>query len=137
MGTPDIRTYPARTIRVLAPDAADIDVDLGFGIHVTRRVTIEGVDRQAIPRHLKDNAAHCLVVLLGGKSLYVTLDVGQHVPVVPARVFLNAKVFNLPADALQSEFKGRMLVDAGWFFSTLVLGGFDLDTVKLVLNGKL
>lgn len=65
------RLYRGRCSRVLTPNLVEVDIDLGLGVHITRRMVL---GHYRVTDGAGDTAMHCLVILVGGKTVLVRVD---------------------------------------------------------------
>jgi hypothetical protein len=63
------RIYRGRVNRVVTPNLLEVDIDLGLGVHITRRIVLNNYTVGDA-----EKAMHCLVILVGGKSVLVRVD---------------------------------------------------------------
>lgn len=134
----DTGLFRARTVRVHAPNVIEATLNLGFGIGVTRLLRLDNVSSDDLDEETRRRAAHCLVVLVGGKSLLAQVaDTQTYAVPVEARVYLNERTygrqvghtFNL-SDAVDP------VLELSPFMGWLGARGFDVDDVKRALNGN-
>lgn len=125
----------AKVVRIQSVNLIELDVDLGFGVSVTRVFTLDGIRVSDVPRDKRREAVHCLVVLLGGKSVFVqpenTLPTARF-----ARVYLDERIHGSPVGLVQHApgFDGPIL-DVSVFFEWLAGCDFSVREVKAILNG--
>lgn len=118
-----------------------VTIELPFDIAVTRIVTLEEVRHTDFDSDdLRDRAQHCLIVLLGGKSVVVApspsgLDRWTSKPTL-ARVYLNERLYGQPV-GFTPELPGctRPVLEVSSFFNSLRAHGFQVGDVKQVING--
>lgn len=131
------RLYRADVVRVQALDAIEVILDLNFGIHLRKRITLEGWSPQTIAPKLRSAAQHCMIVLLGGKSILVLTDDTNRNDTALGRVYL--------AEKLAPDYTGPgLLVPPGLdkpalevttFLQHLSTRSFDKSDVIRLLNG--
>ena len=127
---------PARVSRVRSVNQIELDIDLGFGVHVQKVFTLHGVHVRDVPVEHRSKAVHCLVVLLGGKRVFVQPD-----SLAPdarfARLYLAEKIHGSPVGLVQhAPGFDRPILDVSMFFAWLADSGFALDEVTAALNGR-
>jgi hypothetical protein len=133
------RLYNARTVRVYSHDSIVADIDLGFGAHVHRRVFIAGVPAR-VQMGVKNEAYHCLVVLLGGKNLLLEVSATPSDQPFCAKVYLDERVhgspvgMTCPSGATVSP--DNLRLDVGAYYVWLGQRGYDLGVLKETLNGR-
>ena len=59
------RLYTGKTVKVLSTNCIEVSLDLGFGLHLNKRIVLEGVNNRTIPKKLRNAAQHALIVLVG------------------------------------------------------------------------
>lgn len=132
------RVYPAKTRTVKTLDCVEVDIDLGFQTSVRRRVAIEGVDRMSIPAAIADAAFHCMIILLGGRDLYVQTDDFSAInQAVRARVFVDDP--DVPAATpgmLKPMGFPAPLLEVGTFWRHLSENDFRVGVVHDAFNRK-
>ncbi len=64
------RIYRGRVGRVLTPNLVEVDIDLGLGVRVLRRIVLNNYSIGSDA----SGTMHCLVILIGGKSVFVKVD---------------------------------------------------------------
>jgi hypothetical protein len=131
------RVMRAKMIRVHSHDVVEVDLDLGYGTHVHRRLIIEGIDRHSIPKEQRDAAFHSMLVLLGGRTkLLVQTDDFREDGPFRARVFLDQKVELPPPGTMHAPYGMReQRLEVGQFFSWLAKQGYSKDAVVRTLSG--
>ena len=133
------RVVPAKTIRVQHLNCVEVSLHLDFGVKLDRKVHIEAIDQQAIPHKLRHKAKKAMVVLVGGKSLFVHTDnTMTQDGYIKGRLFLNEKVYAPPDDVMFTPFgfdPSIALLEVGSFFNWLREREFDVGVLKEVLNG--
>ena len=130
------RLYPARTVRVQAPDSIEVDLDLGYGTHAHRSLLIAGIDRKVIPAELRDAAYHAAVITLGGKQLLVHTEDFLMNGAFIARVFANFPIKGSVETTLVPGTTERR-VEIAHFFKWLTTVDYALEPLKRALNGGL
>lgn len=137
------RTFRARTVRVHSPNRIEVDLDLDFGSRLKRTFLIEGLVLNDVPEALRQDAKHCLVVLVGGKNLVVRpnpreRDRWHRISDLHARVYLrDVDVHGEPVGYVPGgvpESSGPVL-EVGPYMSWLQSQGFDVERVKETMNG--
>lgn len=123
--------YHGRTVRVLALDRVLVALDLGMHVALDRVFSIAGIDQDRVPPALRTEALHCLVVLLGGKRILVSVQDDDD-PI--AHVYLNERVRAGASGLFPVSFDSTPRLDVGLFFMSL-LDDFSVARVKAVLNG--
>jgi hypothetical protein len=138
---PVIKTFPtcvlpASVVRVHYANCLEARMTLGFGVTVTKRVIIEGIDSHRIPPQLRPLAKKAMVILVGGKSILVHADPAVQDGIVQGRVYLNEKVYDAPAGAMLVPYGlDQPLLEIGFFFEWLHGRNFNIEALKGVLNG--
>lgn len=133
---PHTPLHRARTIRVATSNSVILDVDLGFGVHIHRRAVLEGVRQQDIPYRFREEARHCLVVLLAKKKLLVQfVDERPQADPAIARIYLNERVHGNPEGLCNLASEDEPCLEISAFFLSLRRNRFDIEQVKAVLNG--
>lgn len=131
------RVIPATVVRVHHLNCLEVRLQLDFGITITKRVIIEGIDGHRIPPKLRPVAKKALVVLVGGKPILVHTDPAVCDGILNGRVYLNEKVHEAPASALLIPHGfDQPLLEVGFFFQWLLEREFDFTALKAVLNGR-
>lgn len=130
--------YSARTIRVHAPNLVEARVDLGFGVELTRLLRLDNVSTEGLDDDSRARATHCLVVLAGGKRLLVQIDdpsVYQHP--LDCRVYLEERTHGrLVGHTAGLSPSVDPILELSPFMNWLGARGFNVDDVKLALNGN-
>lgn len=130
------QVLPASVVRVHYANCLEARVALGFGVTVTKRVIIEGIDSHRIPPQLRPLAKKAMVILVGGKSILVHADPSVQDGIVQGRVYLNEKVYGAPEGAMCVPYGlDQPLLEIGFFFEWLHGRNFSIDALKGVLNG--
>jgi len=133
------RIYSGRMKRVNGLASIIVELELGFEIKATKTVIVEGVSSVDVPPRLRSDASHCLVVLLGGKEVFVQIagdSDGEQNSAILGRVFLARKVFADPEGMMIPHGLSTPLLEIGTFFQSLKERSYDVDYVKAVLNGN-
>lgn len=130
------RLHRARTVKVLTPNSLEADIDVGFGIKVTRRVKFESIGDRFVPKDLRSRAMHALVVLCGGKDLYVQADPSGVEGCVTGRVFVASRVRSDGPWMFEPYGLETKYLEVSSFMEHLKSVQFDVEEVKRVLNGK-
>lgn len=130
------RLHSAKTIKVLDTNILEAELDVGFGTRVVRRVKLEGIDNKFVPKDAKSRAMHCLVVLCGGKRLFVQADPTVIDGPVIGRVFLEDRVFSDGPWMMEPPDQERKHLEVSTFLQHLKEKDFDVEEVKTVLNRK-
>ena len=133
------RVVPAKTIRVQHLNCVEVSLHLDFGVKLDRKIHIEAIDQTAIPHKLRHKAKKAMVVLVGGKWLFVHTDnTMTQDGYIKGRLFLNEKVYAPPPDVMMTPFgydESIKLLEVGTFFNWLWEREFDIGILKEVLNG--
>lgn len=125
-----MRNFSAKTERAVQPGVIDALIHLPFGIAVSRRIQIEGAP--PCSPGMRKEAMHCLVILCGGKNVYVVTDETQVDWTIRAQVGVRAKSVPPCCEiAVADEF----LLDIGRFLAVIDPGGYPVTEVRAVLNG--
>ncbi len=125
-----MRTFAARTERVVGPGVIDALLGLPFAVFVSRRVEIIGAPE--CPPILSKQAMHCLVILCGGKRLLIAADEDQRSHTIRARVGVLAK---RPPPDCQMHDGSTALLDVGVFLALVQRNGYAVRDVLVALNG--
>lgn len=128
--------HKAKTIKVLATNALEVELDVGFGTRVIRRVELEGIGERFVPKDLKPRAMHALVVLCGGKRLLVQADSNTIEGPVIGRVFLDEPVKTDGPWMLEPQGYEQKHLEVSTFFMHLKEKDFEVEEVKRILNRK-
>lgn len=124
-----------RVVRVHSVNRVEVAVDLGFDVFVNRVFVLEDLRVNDIPADKRRQAVHCLVVLVGGKNVYVQPE-SMSGTAKMARLYLAEKVFGSPVGLVQHiPGLARPLLDVSTFMGWLGGCGFELREVKAVVNG--
>lgn len=94
------RLYQARTVQVLNLNCVLVSLSLNFGISLQKNLVIEGIDGHSVPQHLRSDAKHCLVCIVGGRDLLVHTDASTLDGFLKARVFLEEAAEGMPDGTL-------------------------------------
>ena len=129
------RLHHARVVRVRSLNCLEVDLDLGFGISVMKRIVLEGVDYRGIPKALRSDAKHCLVVLLGGKRVVVHTDQSKQDGFILGRVYLDERVYGKPEGLTVPFGLTEPMLEVGAFYTWLAGKEFDVHLVKVAING--
>ena len=137
------RVVPAKTIRVQRLNCVAVRMQLDFGVQLDRKIIIESIDTNSIPQKLRHKAKMAMVVLVGGKHLFVhTADTATQDGYIHSRLYLNEKVFAPPEGVMMRPFTFDtpdlfpMLLEVGTFFNWLQEREFNVGVLKEVLNGR-
>lgn len=127
---------PAQVVRVHSVTQIDVQLDLGFGVFKRHLFALEDIRVSDIPPALRRDAAHCLVVLIGGKSVLLQPDT-RKVSAKLARVYLTDRIHGSPVGlAMHAPGFDRPVLDVTTYYQWLRGCDFDLDEVRSVLKGK-
>lgn len=124
------RWFSGHTDFVHSPTSLDVRLDLGFGITCLFRVDI---DCRFPSQELLSNAKHCMVVLCGGKQVFVYLDASATGGRSVGRVLIEAKD---PPKECTIEVQGSIMLDVGRYMDWLMESGYPIAIVKAHINGK-
>lgn len=130
------RLVRGQVLRVQNFSTVEILLDLDFGVHVARTVVLEGVNPNLIPPKLRNAAQHALIILLGGKKVFVlTGSCGVAEPVL-GRVYLDDRGRAIEGP-WTSEVPGadQRLLEVSSFMQHLVRANFEKSEIIRVLNG--
>lgn len=139
---PLIRHLPTRVteglvVCVHGVNCIEVRLHVGFGISVTKRIIIEGIDWHRIPPKLRALAPKALVVLLGGKPVLVHTGPEARDGRIYGRVYLNVRTHDAPAEVLHVPHGCEQpLLEVGFFFQWLQARDFDIPALLGVLNGR-
>jgi hypothetical protein len=132
----DTRLYAGRTVKVLSTNCIEVALDLGFGLHLNKRIVLEGIDNRSIPKKYRNAAQHALIILVGGKRLLVHVDDTKQDGYLTGRVYLDEKVYGEPVGMTIPFGRETPLLEVSEFYRWLGDVEFDLKEVKAALNGK-
>lgn len=122
------------TVRVHSVNRIEVNMDLGFGVHISRLFTLDCVVSSDIDHSRKHDAVRCLVVLLGGKKVIVQPE-NEKPTCTFARIFLNEKIYGSPIGLVTNVAKlDRPILDVTPFFLHLAENDFDVQLVYEVVN---
>lgn len=122
--------------RVHSINAVDVILDLRLGVHIEKRIVLEGIEPGSIlPQH-RNNAMKCLIRLLGGKSVLVHTDDSQRDGYILGRIFLTDKIENPPVPLRRPYDMDVELLEVSSFYSWLASKNFDLNQLSFALDGK-
>jgi len=130
------RLYSGRTVKVLSTNCIEVALDLGFGLHLNKRIVLEGVNNRSIPKKLRNAAQHALIVLVGGKRVLVHVDDTKQDGFLTGRVYLDEKVYGEPVGMTIPFGRETPLLEVSEFYRWLGDVEFDLKEVKAALNGR-
>lgn len=130
------KLLPAKVVRVHSASRVELDVDLGFGVHISRTFQIEGIDQKAIPEAHISAAVHALVVLVGGKSVLLNPE-STKPDARRGSVYLNERLHGTPVGFV-GDVPGlpRPILDVAMFFNWIAAQSFDVSLVRDVVHGK-
>lgn len=129
------RLFPARVVRVHGMARIEVDVDLGFGVHVNRTFALDGFDARSIPRDRASSAVHALVVLIGGKRVFVCPE-STKTDAKVASIYLRDPVRGTPVGYVSdAPGVGGPILDVSMFMNWLAEQGFNVDRVRGVVHG--
>jgi hypothetical protein len=114
-----------------------LDVHLAWHVRLEKSFAVEGVVDARLPGDVADRAHHCLVVLLGGKSVLVHVDPTDGSPRPLARLYLDEKVVDPPQELLWTPHQSvepRLAVAP--FFRWLAGREFDHRQVLNIINRR-
>lgn len=124
------------TARVHSHARVEVSLDLGFGVHLHRVFFVDGIRDGLVPSDKLSDAAHCMVVLLGGKRLLVQPE-NERPTCSYARLYLNEKIYGNPVGFVQNVEKlERPILDVAVFFEHLSRNHFDLRLVYNAINSR-
>ena len=127
---------PARVIRVHGVNRVELDIDLGFGVRLSRVFSLDGVDPKTIPDGFASKAVHALVVLVGGKSVYIK---PEHTRQDARRgsIYLNERIHGTPVGYV-ADVPGlpRPILDVATFLNWIAAQEFDVSLVREIVHGK-
>lgn len=110
-------------------------LDLGFGVHYSARLTVEGLTLRGLAKAPHDAAMHCLLVLIGGKDFYALVPYTDSSSPL-ARVFLATRVRDPGVPGLTSvPGVAHPVLEVAGFMAHLATHNFDVALVKRALNG--
>ena len=130
------KLLPARVLRVHSAGRIELDVELGFGVRISRVFSLDGVDTKSISEGSVSDAVHALVVLVGGKSVFLC---PEHTRADARRgsIYLNERIHGTPVGFV-AEVPGlpRPILDVAIFFNWIAAQSFDISLVREVVHGK-
>jgi hypothetical protein len=124
------RVYAAKTLRVVGVTELLVDVDLGYGVNVRRRLFVEGFDTVRVSVADHDRAVRCLALLLGGRRLLVQTSSFDPDANARVRVFLAERTDSGASWSAVPHGMAGHYIDVGEFFRWLASRGFNADDVK-------
>jgi hypothetical protein len=130
------RLFAGRVAKVHSTNCLEIDLDLGFGVVLRKRIVLEGIQSKDIHREHRRNAKHSLVLLVGGKNVIVHTDPDRQDGYLVGRVYLNEKVYHDPYGMTIPFGLDSKLLDVSEFFIWLKERGFDITTVKGIFTKR-
>jgi len=125
----------ARSVHIPTSNSVVLNVNLGFGVNLNRKATLDGVSQKDVPYHYRKEARHCLVVLLAKKRLLVRFATEDDEHPCIARVYLNERVHGDPPGLVTMDDSEYPLLEVSTFFLSLREDGFEVQRVLDVLNG--
>lgn len=129
------RLKPARVVRVHNVNRIEFDLDLGFGVHIHRTFSLQGFDPKSVQEAHRQAAVHAVVVLVGGKSVFVEPE-NDRADCREARVYLNERIHGTPVGFVSNIPRlSRPILDISMFMSWLADRAFDIKLVHSVING--
>lgn len=130
------RLKPARVVRVHNANRIEFDLDLGFGVHIHRVFSLQGFDQKQVPEAHRQAAVHAVVVLIGGKSVFVEPE-NDRADCREARVYLNERIHGTPIGFVSNIPRlARPILDVSMFMAWLSDHAFDIKLVHAVINGQ-
>lgn len=130
------KLHNARTVRIVDPLTVEAELELGFGVKLSRHIRLEGLDRQIIPSYLKNQAIHALVVLIGGKKIMVQAATDAIDTVVRGRIYLDHKFYGNPPGMSCPAGADTEMLEVSEYLRSLVDKQFEIGEVLFTLNGK-
>lgn len=130
------RIMPARHLRVVNVNTIEVMLDVGYGTHVEQTFVVEGMHRPTGSEELRERMKRAMIVMLGGKRLYVqTADFSQDrsAPKI-GRVFLAEPVFGDPPGLRVPYGMDAKCLEVGEFFQYLSRYGYDHDVLLKHIN---
>lgn len=92
--------YCGQTERVCSPNLLNVQLQLGFGMQLSRRIILQGV-APALPASRADVVMRSLILLMGGKRLLLELNPNHHSECLTAMVYLEEEVAQAPEAAMR------------------------------------
>lgn len=130
------RLFPARVVRVHGVARIEVDIDLGFGVHVLRTFSIDGFDGRTVPRALASSAVHALVMLIGGKRVFVCPE-STKADARTASLYLRDPVRGTPVGYVaDAPGAGGPILDVALFMNWLAEQSFDVQRVRGLVYGS-
>lgn len=116
----------------------DAVIDLGFKISVERTLKLSGVDFPFLVDRSQDskesqNAKHCLIVLLGGKSILLEID-DEDSKRLTCKIYL--PVPNIPEGPHVSKLTEGPHLYVNTYMTDLATRQFPVEEVKNLLNRR-
>jgi len=132
------RVFNARTVRVHTVGRVEVELKLGFGVVSTKHVLLEGFNPRRIPMKHRNNAQHCLIVLLGGKNLLAHISDADNLDGhVPARIFVDDRSIDLSAEYTAVPYGlVEPYLEVTKFMECLATVDYDVNAVHKVINSK-
>jgi hypothetical protein len=131
--TPPInRPLFGKVQRIHRIDLIEVDFDLGHGVHIYKKIGLDGIPQTAGSR-FEDAADHCAVILLGSKNVVGVSDARGRL-----RLLLNERVYDPPEGTTVSDTPGlnATLVDVSHYLAHIISTGCEVTRVKALLNGR-
>lgn len=129
------RMFPARVVRVHTVTRIEVDIDLGFGVHVNRQFTLDRFVARDVPRSEGRNAVHALVLLIGGKRVFVCPDSTKS-DAKTAIVYLREGIRGSPVGYIaDAPGTGGPILDVAMFMNWLAEQNFNVELVRSVVHG--
>jgi len=130
-----VKLYRAYTERIITPVAVDAQVELGFGVHISRRLCLGSVSH--VDNDYWEDAKHCFVILLGSKHFLVRVNNSINTPNIPdATIYIPA--CNAPEEFME-EIEGQRLLNVGSYMQWLSRADprpFHVKYVKAHVRGR-
>ena len=128
----------ATTKHIHCVSLIDADIDLGFKISCERTLKLTGVDfpflvNQTVKTKESECAKHCIIVLLGGKSILVDIE-DEDSKRLTCKVYL--PVPNNPVSKFVVSIGGLSHLDVNGYIMDLANRQFSVEEVKSLLNKR-
>jgi len=128
--------YIGRRTHVLGVQTIESSVDLGFGVSIRRQFSLEGRAESYIQQKHKDLLKHAMVVLLGGKRVFIKTDGKDNKQKHTARVFLYDEVYSDEAFILPVYGMDIKRLEVTAFLEWLAQSDYSVNKVKEVVNNR-
>lgn len=127
-----IRLFSGKVERIIAPNAVEATLHIGFGVRVLKRLVLAEVP--LISDEHWEAARRCMIVLAGAKPVYVLCNSqSPHMVVNEVSLFVPA---SSPPTELSRKIEGKTHLTVGPYLKYLQLANFDIRVVWQHLNKR-